>query len=95
MTTLLIIHATFMVISIVITLGTTVALVTKYKLSPKLLAGNVIITTIGTGIGASLLLTNPLDIRCAVLFAYLVGFIAVNRFALVQRRRLLARDISL
>lgn len=93
MSILVLSHAILMSISIVLTLATTVTVIAKIATPKTLQYVNAAITLTGVSLGVYLLLSNPLDARCAVLFGYVLVFSVINRVATVQRRSLAAETV--
>lgn len=93
MHTLIFVHVILLSISIIATISATSAAVFGVRI-PKLLTKiNITLTTIGIAAGVGLLADKPLDMRCALLTAYLVMFMFAQAYIYRRNRQLAASSI--
>jgi hypothetical protein len=81
---LLILHVILMMTSLILTPTLTALVAFGKHVSSKVVAANLILTSMGVVAGIFMLLSQPLDIRCAVLVSYLIAFSAAHAF--IRRR---------
>ncbi|MES2876497.1 MAG: hypothetical protein V4678_03445 [Patescibacteria group bacterium] len=74
MTMILLAHIVLMFGSLLATSVMTIAAATSHKVSPGLLRFNVAATALGIVCGVTLVLSRPLDVKCAILFGYTIAF---------------------
>jgi hypothetical protein len=93
MNTLLLLHISLMVLSLIATIGSVSASVFSVTISKRFIVANIVTTMAGIICGVILLIQSPLSARCAVLFAYLIAFTATQTL-IARRNQRLAESVA-
>lgn len=84
MTIILTLHIALMTASLVATSAMAIAAATSRIVSPRLVRLNAATTASGVVAGIILIVQNPIGVKCAALFGYVVAFAAV--YVYVRRK---------
>ncbi len=91
--TLITAHIILLSVSILLTIGTTIAAANKNSVSKRLTACNIVITSFGVLLGIILLLDAPIGSRCIELSAYVALFAVAQVYIRKRNNQLTAQAV--
>ena len=92
MTTIVFLHILLMSTSLILTTGMAASALTGYRVNTVFMRASAGITASGIAFGVALLLTQPLDTKCAVLLGFVLMFTAIYAFT-SKRNQVLSSEV--